>query len=231
MVTVRRGQERGHMDYGWLDTYHTFSFGEYRDPRHMGYRSLRVINEDRVGPGRGFGAHGHRDMEIVTYVLEGALEHQDSMGNRRTLSAGEAQRISAGRGIVHSEYNASNAAPVHFLQIWIEPASAGAAPSYEERRIELAEGAWTTIASSNPADGCMALGQDAAIRITRLSAGATARHALAQGRGAWLHVVRGAASAHGHALMAGDAIAVEGEAEVAVTAGDAGAEVLLFDLA
>ena len=233
MITLRRSDERGHADIGWLDSRHTFSFGEYRDPRHMGYRALRVINEDRVAPSMGFGAHGHRDMEIVTYVLNGALAHRDSMGNHRVLGAGEVQRITAGSGIVHSEFNASDAEPVHFLQIWIEPAERNTTPSYEEKAIDRANAinGWTTIAAPNGAGGGMHLGQDASIHITTPTPGQTLKHTLNPNRAAWLHVVRGTVTVNGTALTTGDAAAIENEPEITITGIFAEAEILLFDLA
>ena len=233
MLTLRRSCERGHADHGWLNTHHTFSFAEYRDPRHMGFRALRVINDDIIAPGMGFGAHGHRDMEIVTYVLDGALAHRDSMGNQHVLKAGEVQRISAGSGIMHSEFNASDAEPVHLLQIWILPDKDGAVPSYEEGRADLAQAAhgWAAIASPGGVAGGMDIGQDVHILLARPSRGSAASHALLSGRAAWVHVVRGSATVNGAVLGAGDAAAVEDEAAVTVTGVDDDAEVLLFDLA
>lgn len=231
MITVRRAGERGHTRTDWLDSWHTFSFGEYHDPRHVGFRSLRVINEDRVAPGQGFGAHAHRDMEIVTYVLEGALEHRDSLGNGSLIRPGEIQRMSAGTGIRHSEHNGSKADVVHFLQIWVQPARAGLPPGYEQRALpEGVRGGLRLIAARAGGDGAVTIHQDAAIHAAQLAADATVEHALAAGRHAWLQVIRGAVTANGEALRAGDGAAFSDEPAVQLRA-DADAELLLFDLA
>ena len=232
MITVRPGAERGHFDHGWLDTYHTFSFASYHDPRHMGFRSLRVINEDRVRPGEGFGTHGHRDMEILTWVLEGALEHKDSMGNGSVIGPGDIQRMSAGTGVTHSEFNPAREAPVHFLQIWLLPRERGLAPSYEERRVppEARRGTLCLLASGNGREGAVTIHQDARVWTALLEPGESVRHALAPGRHAWLQVARGAVSLEGSALHAGDGASVSAEAALDITA-SAPAEVLLFDLA
>ncbi|MCC6697975.1 MAG: pirin family protein [Candidatus Hydrogenedentes bacterium] len=231
MITVRRANDRGHFDHGWLDTYHTFSFGAYRDPEHMGFRALRVINEDRVAPGAGFGEHPHRDMEIITYVLEGALEHRDSIGNGSVLHAGMFQRMSAGTGIRHSEFNASDRDPVHLYQIWIHPATDGLPPSYEEMTAPKtgAENEWTLIAGPDGGAGTMRIHQDAALYVASFSPGARIAYALEAGRHAWLQVVRGTVHVLGETLTASDGAAVSDERELLVEA-DAGAEVLVFDL-
>jgi len=230
MITIRRAAERGHTRIDWLDSWHTFSFGEYFDPEHIEFRALRVINEDYVAPGRGFGTHPHHDMEIVTYVLEGALEHRDSLGNGSTISPGEIQRMSAGTGIRHSEFNGSKSDTVHLLQIWIMPERAGLAPGYEQRALPAGvRGGLQVIASRDGRDGSVTIHQDAAIHAAELAAGATAEHALAAGRHAWLQVARGAVTANGQALRAGDGAAFSDERAVQLRA-DEDAEVLLFDL-
>ena len=234
MITVRRSQDRGHYDHGWLDTRHTFSFAEYHDPRHMGFRVLRVINEDRVRPGQGFGTHPHRDMEIVSYVLSGALEHRDSMGNGSTIRPGEVQRMSAGTGVLHSEFNPSASEPVHFLQIWILPDRPGHPPSYEQKLFPEAErkGTLRLVAAPDAADGSLTIHQDARVYAALLGNGEAVRHALAPGRHAWVQVARGEVTVNGRALRAGDGAALSGEPEVAIEGrGAAGGEVLLFDLA
>jgi redox-sensitive bicupin YhaK (pirin superfamily) len=230
-ITLRRAAERGHADHGWLDTRHTFSFGDYYDPRHLGFRALRVINEDVVAPGRGFPTHPHRDMEIVTYVLQGALAHRDSLGNGSVIRPGEVQRMSAGTGVRHSETNASATEPVHLLQIWIEPDVEGLTPSYEQKAFgdEDRRGRLRLVASPDGADGALTIHQDARVYATVLDPGRRVVHALAPGRHAWVHVARGALTLNGHALVAGDGAAVSGEAALTLT-GDAAAEALLLDL-
>jgi redox-sensitive bicupin YhaK (pirin superfamily) len=231
MITVRRSQDRGQYDHGWLDTRHTFSFAGYHDPRHMGFRVLRVINEDRVRPGQGFGTHPHRDMEIVSYVLSGALEHRDSMGNGSTIRPGEVQRMSAGTGVLHSEFNPSASEPVHFLQIWILPERPGLAPGYEQKRFpdEEKRGRLRLLASSDGRDGSVTIHQDARILAAALEDGEEVRHALAPGRHAWVQVTRGEVELGGERLAAGDGAALSGEAAATVR-GRSTAEVLLFDL-
>jgi redox-sensitive bicupin YhaK (pirin superfamily) len=234
MITYRRSQERGHANRGWLDSFHTFSFADYYDPAHMGFRSLRVLNEDRVAPGRGFGAHGHRDMEIISYVIAGKLGHKDSMGHEEVLGANEIQVMSAGTGVVHSEFNASQTEPVHFLQIWIEPAQRGLTSSYQQLAFaaESKLGGWKLLASPTGGEGVARLHQDASVAVTELAAGETRPYALAPGRHAWLHVVKGAVLLNGEPLNAGDAAAISDQAEIGLTgSGDASSEVLLFDLA
>jgi quercetin 2,3-dioxygenase len=232
MIVKRASEERGHFDHGWLDTSHTFSFASYHDPRHMGFRSLRVINEDRVQPGRGFGAHSHRDMEIITYVLEGALEHRDSMGTHSVIVPGEVQRMSAGTGVTHSEFNPSPTAPVHLLQIWLLPARAGLRPEYEQRAFppESKRGTLRLVAAGDGRDGAVTIHQDADLHAALLAPGERVKHTLAAGRHAWLHVVRGAVALNGVDLRAGDGAAVSEETHLEVAAA-ADAEVLLFDLA
>jgi len=232
VITVRNAAQRGHFDHGWLDTFHTFSFAGYHDPARMGFRDLRVINEDRVAPGEGFGQHGHRDMEIVTWVLGGALAHRDSTGGEGVLRPGEVQRMSAGTGVTHSEFNGSDAEPVHFLQIWILPDRRGHAPSYEQRVVPEAarRGRLALIASPDGAEGSTTIHQDVRVYATLLSDGQSVQHALAPGRGAWVQVARGAVTVNGVALGAGDGAAVEGEELLSVAGAGGPAEVLLFDL-
>ena len=227
MIQIRKAKDRGHANHGWLDSWHSFSFADYHDPQHMGFSALRVINEDRVTPGEGFPTHPHRDMEIITYVLEGALEHKDSLGTGSVIRPGEVQRMSAGTGIRHSEYNHSQSEPVHFLQIWILPNVQGVKPGYEQKRIEL-DGGLRLLASPDGRDGSVTIHQDARVYAARLN-GAAANHALAPGRRAWLQVARGTASLNGTTLHAGDGAAVEGESALRLAA-DGSAEVLLFDL-
>ncbi len=234
MITLRRHDERGRFDHGWLDTRHTFSFAEYHDDAHMGFRALRVVNEDRVRPGQGFPAHGHRDMEIVSYVLEGALAHEDSTGGKGVLRPGEVQRMSAGTGVRHSEFNGSRDEPLHFLQIWILPDRAGHRPSYEQRPFPDAEkrGRLRLLASPDGADGSLTIHQDTRLYATILSGSESVRHALEPGRHAWVQVARGELGVNGNALRAGDGAALSGEAEVVLAASGSGpAEALLFDLA
>jgi redox-sensitive bicupin YhaK (pirin superfamily) len=232
MIEIRRSTERGHARHGWLDSFHSFSFADYYDPAHMGFGPLRVINEDRVQPGQGFGTHGHRDMEIISYVLEGGLAHRDSMGNGSVIRPGDVQRMSAGTGVTHSEYNASEREPVHFLQIWIEPSVRGIAPSYEEKRFDDASrrGQWRLIASADGRDGSVRIHQDANVFVARVDAADEAiAHAVGAGRRAYIHVIRGEARVNGERLAAGDALKLEDEAEVRVDEARA-ADVLLFDL-
>ena len=232
MITLRPGKERGHFDHGWLDTYHTFSFSQYHDPAHMGFRSLRVINEDRVEPGAGFPPHSHRDMEIITYVLAGGLAHKDSMGNASTIRPGNVQRMSAGTGVTHSEYNGSDTEPVHLLQIWILPQTRNLPPSYEEKVFSAADkqGRLRLVASQDARDGSARIHQDASVYASLLEPGQTVRHPLAAGRGAWIHLVSGAATVNGKLLTTGDGAAIEQEADVEIVA-TAATELLLFDLA
>jgi redox-sensitive bicupin YhaK (pirin superfamily) len=232
MLTVRKSGERGHADHGWLDSRHTFSFADYYDPAHMGFRALRVINEDRVAPGQGFGRHSHRDMEIVSYVLDGGLEHKDSMGTGAVIRPGDVQRMSAGSGVTHSEFNASRKDPVHFLQIWIVPDEGGIAPSYEQKTFSQAEkaGRLRLVASPDGADASVLLHADARLYAGVFAAGESAEHVVAPGRHAWVHVVRGRARINGTELSAGDAAALSEERTVRIEGIDA-AEVLVFDLA
>lgn len=232
MVRIRPSEERGHARHGWLDSRHTFSFADYHDPAHMGFRDLRVINEDRVQPGRGFGTHSHRDMEIVSLVLSGALQHRDSMGNGTTIRPGEVQRMSAGTGVTHSEMNGSQTEIAHFLQIWILPERAGLAPGYEQkeypadaRRNEL-----VLVGSRDGRDGSVTIHQDVSLWLGRFDPGRDATLRLAPGRHAWVQVAAGALRLHGHALAAGDGAALSYEASVALEATEP-SEVLVFDLA
>jgi hypothetical protein len=231
MIAIRPAAARGTTDWGWLDSRHTFSFGEYFDPRHVGFRSLRVLNDDRVAPGAGFGTHGHRDMEILSYVLEGGLEHADSTGGGGVIRPGEIQFMRAGTGVRHSEYNASKADPVHFLQIWIVPDTNGLPPGYDQRPfdVEAARRGFVRLASKDGRDGSIQVQQDVSLLVTRLAAGDERVHALAPGRHAWVHVARGEVTLGGHALGEGDGAALSGEPEARL-AGRGDAEVLLFDL-
>jgi redox-sensitive bicupin YhaK (pirin superfamily) len=234
MIEVRKSEERGHAQHGWLDSYHTFSFADYYDPKHVGFRSLRVINEDRVAPGRGFGAHGHRDMEILSYVLSGSLAHKDSMAHTEVLGPNEIQRMSAGTGVVHSEFNGSETEPVHFLQIWIEPASTGTRPSYEQIRFapEDKEGRLKLLAGPQGGNGVAKINQDAKVFVAQLKEGDRIDYELAKNRYAWLHVIRGGASVNNTALNTGDAAAVKAENSLSVVATSTQpTEILLFDLA
>jgi quercetin 2,3-dioxygenase len=232
MIQVRKAAERGHFDHGWLDTYHTFSFADYYDPEHLGFRSLRVINDDRVAPGQGFGMHGHRDMEIVTYVLDGVLEHKDSMGNGSIIRAGELQRMTAGTGVRHSEFNPSQTQWVHLYQIWLLPQQKGLKPSYEQLAVGEDEkrGRFRLVASPDGADGSLILHQDARLYLASLSPGESAAHEIKRGRAAWLQVLRGSVKVLGHDLAAGDGVAVADEKALSVQA-TVPSEVLLFDLA
>ncbi len=232
MKQVRYGSDRGHLNHGWLDTYHTFSFGEYHDPEHMGFRSLRVINEDRVASGQGFGMHGHRDMEIVTLVLEGALEHRDSLGNGEVLTPGELQRMTAGAGIRHSEFNPSATEPVHLYQIWLLPEQRGLEPSYDQRRFDPQgqQGRWQTVASRDGREGSMTIHQDATLSLATLQTGEALSRPFDAHRHGWLQVLRGRVSVGGFELVAGDGLALSDERELTINALDR-AELLLFDLA
>jgi len=229
-IVVRKSGERGHANHGWLDTRHTFSFANYYDPRHTGFKSLLVINEDRVSPGEGFGAHPHRDMEIISYVVEGALEHQDSMGTKAVMRAGDVQRISAGRGVRHSEYNASKRDPVHFLQIWIEPDTLGVTPGYKEKSFGSIEpGSLQLIASKDGRLDSIPIHQDASVFVARLKKGDRIVQALAPGRSGWVQLIGGGIDVNGKGLLAGDGAAIEGASELRVQATD-DAHFLFFDL-
>jgi len=231
MLTVRKADERGHANHGWLDTWHTFSFADYQDPREMGFGPLRVINDDTVQPGQGFGTHGHRDMEIITYVLEGALEHKDSMNNGSIIRPGNVQRMSAGTGVRHSEFNPSRAEGVHFLQIWIEPSVTGVRPGYEEKQFGPAEkkGQLRLIAAPDGRAGSVTIHQDAYVYAAVLDGKDTVTHRLEPGRRAFLHVARGSIEVNGTPLKGGDGVKISGESEISL-ARAAQAEVLLFDL-
>ena len=231
MLEVRKSEDRGHADHGWLQSKHSFSFAGYRDPEHMGFGPLLVINEDRVAPGHGFGAHSHRDMEIISYVLEGALEHKDSMGTGSVLHHGDVQRMSAGTGVRHSEFNGSDAVPVHFLQIWIAPKEAGIPPSYEEKHfpVESKQGKLRLIASNDGRDGSLRIHQDAALYATMMNGNDHIEHMLGQGRQAYVHVVRGQATVNGVRLSGGDALKLRDEPAVKLSDAQE-AELLVFDL-
>ncbi|MBX3675500.1 MAG: pirin family protein [Rhodocyclaceae bacterium] len=231
MITLRKSEARGHAEHGWLESWHTFSFADYYDPAEMSWRSLRVINEDIIQPGKGFGTHGHRDMEIVTYLLGGELEHKDSMGNGAVIRPGEVQRMSAGKGVMHSEFNPSPEATTHLLQIWIEPSVRGVPPSYEQTYFPVEErrGRLRLVASRDGRDGSVTIHQDAALYAALLAAGESVRHAPAQGRHAYLHVARGKVDLNGVQLGAGDGAKIAEESELRISAA-ADAEILLFDL-
>jgi redox-sensitive bicupin YhaK (pirin superfamily) len=229
--TIRRAKDRGHADHGWLQTWHSFSFADYHDGRHMGFRALRVINEDFVQPGMGFGTHPHRDMEILTWVLEGALEHKDSLGNGSTIRPGEMQYMSAGTGVAHSEFNPSRSELAHLLQIWILPDERGARPRYGQKSFakELASGELCLLASPDGEGASIEIRQDARVHVARTAAARELTHALGEGRSAWLQVARGSIRLDRDVLLQGDGMAVEKERRLAIRT-DAGAEVLLFDL-
>jgi redox-sensitive bicupin YhaK (pirin superfamily) len=231
MITLRPASERGRGDYGWLDTRHTFSFNEYHDQRHMSFRALRVMNEDWIAPGKGFGTHGHRDMEIVTYVLEGALAHKDSLGNGSVLRPGEFQRMTAGTGIEHSEFNPSDSEPVHLYQIWLLPERRGLAPSYDQRAFPEVErqGKLRLVASPDGRDGSLSIYQDAEVYLTTLNAGDQVTHSLASGRHAWIQVLRGGVKLNDVDLAVSDGAAVSEESVLGLRAAGA-SEVMLFDL-
>ena len=239
MIVLRKSSERGHADHGWLDSRHTFSFADYHDPNHVQFGALRVINEDRVQPGRGFGTHGHRDMEIISYVISGALAHADSMGESATLRPGDVQRMSAGTGVRHSESNPSSGETVHFLQIWILPRSPGLPPGYEQKHFSPRDkkNRLCLVASPEGRDGSLTLHQDARLYAALLEEGITVTHETRPGRRLWVQVVSGACTANGVALSEGDGAAITGEIQVALT-GRSGpqeisreTEILLFDLA
>jgi hypothetical protein len=231
MIAVRRASERGQGQYGWLDTRHTFSFNNYHDPRHTSFRVLRVMNEDWIAPGQGFGTHGHRDMEIVTYVLEGALAHKDSLGNGSVLRPGEFQRMTAGTGIEHSEFNPSESEPVHLYQIWLFPKSRGLAPSYDQRAFadDQRQGKLRVVASPDGRDGSLTIHQDAEVFLTTLDVGNQVTHQLAPGRHAWIQVLRGAVTLQNVSLSAGDGAAVSDDSLVTLVAAQS-SEVMVFDL-
>jgi len=232
MISVRKSADRGHFDHGWLDTRHTFSFGRYYDPRQMGFRSLRVINEDWVKPGKGFGTHPHEDMEIVTYVLDGGLAHRDSLGTGSVIRPGELQRMTAGTGITHSEYNPSPNEPVHLYQIWLEPEREGLEPSYEQREFPEQErkNRLRLVASPDGSDGSLTIRQDARLFLATLDGERSVTHHVSPGRHAWLQVLKGKIALNGLSLNAGDGASVSEESELAIRS-DGASEVLLFDLA
>jgi redox-sensitive bicupin YhaK (pirin superfamily) len=230
MTKLRKAEERGHADYGWLNTHYTFSFANYYDPQHIGFRALRVINDDIVAPGGGFDTHPHRDMEIVTYVLSGALAHKDSMDNGRVIKAGDFQYMAAGTGVLHSEFNPSPTEPVHLLQIWIVPDKKGLAPRYEERTgLQLPNGRLTLVASKAGRDDSIAINQDSDVYLAKLSPGESVTHTLRPQRHAWVHVAEGEVALNGLAMKAGDGAAVSDEPTLAL-ASKAPAQVLVFDL-
>jgi redox-sensitive bicupin YhaK (pirin superfamily) len=233
MLTLRRADERGKANFGWLDSRHSFSFGHYHDPRHMGFGPLRVINEDRVAPGGGFPTHPHSDMEIISYVLDGALEHKDSLGTGSVIRPGDVQRMSAGSGIRHSEFNASETAPVHFLQIWIIPEKRGIAPSYEQKSFSEQEkrGKLRLVGSRDGRDGSVTIHQDVSLYAALLDEGDAVSHAIAEGRVGWVQVARGSVTVNGQSLRAGDGLATEEAGEIKITGAAKNADVLLFDMA
>ncbi len=232
MITLRKSQDRGYADHGWLKSYHSFSFASYHDEAHMGWGNLRVINEDRIAPGSGFGTHGHRDMEIISYVLSGNLAHKDSMGNVKGIPPGDVQRMSAGKGVMHSEFNHAQGQETHFLQIWIEPNVTGIAPSYEQTSVPTADkqGALKLVAAPAGQGASVALHADARIYAGLLSTSESATLALDPARKAYVHLVRGSLSLNGQALQAGDAAKIQGESSLSLNAAN-DAEVLVFDLA
>ena len=234
MIVYRRSEERGHANRGWLDSFHTFSFADYKDGQHNGFRSLRVLNEDRVAPGKGFGAHGHRDMEIISYVVAGKLGHKDSMGHQKVLGINEIQVMSAGSGVVHSEFNASAEEPVHFLQIWIEPRQKGLSSNYQQLAFQAKEKAasWRVLASPDGGQGIAQLQQDALLATTEVKPGETRSYTLQPDRHAWIQVVSGQVALRDGLLRAGDAVAISEEQQITLTGvGEVRSEVLLFDLA
>ncbi len=234
MNTLRKAADRGHANHGWLDSHHTFSFADYYDPRHMGFGTLRVINEDRVAAGQGFPTHGHRDMEIISFVLDGAVAHRDSMGTGATIPRGDVQRMSAGTGVQHSEFNASKTDPVHFLQIWILPAKKDAPPGYEQKTFSDDEknGRLRVVASPDGRDGSVTVHQDVTLQAGRFASGQSATYELPAGRRAWVQIARGKARVNGIEMAAGDGLAVTQEARVTIDGiSDDGSELLLFDLA
>ncbi len=232
MMTVRRSDERGHAEHGWLDSYHTFSFADYYDTEHMNFRALRVLNEDRIAPGQGFGTHPHDNMEILTYVIDGELEHQDSMGHREVIHAGEFQSMTAGTGITHSEYNASASKPVHLVQIWIKPDQRGLTPGYAQRIFPAAEkkNRLRLIAAKNAKDGALLINQDTRVYLAAIEPGASLEHKLESGRHAWIQVLTGTLSINGVTLKAGDGVQLSDEPKVTIQGLEKG-EILFFDLA
>ncbi len=232
MIQIQKAEARGHFNHGWLDAYHTFSFGDFYDPEHTHFRALRVMNEDRIEPGRGFGTHPHQDMEIVTYVLSGALEHRDSMGNGEVLRPGEFQRMSAGTGITHSEFNPSEVEPVHLYQIWLFPERKGIEPSYEQKQFpdEQRHNQLRLVASRDAAEGSLMIHQNARIFLSKIDDGEQVSHRLAEGRHAWLQVLRGSVLLNGDDLQTSDGAAVSEESSLAIQA-TSDAEIMLFDLA
>ncbi len=237
MIQIRKSAERGHAEHGWLNSYHTFSFADYFDPAFMGFRSLRVINEDRVAPGQGFGMHGHRDMEILSYVLQGSIAHRDSMGHQKVLGPNEIQRMSAGTGVKHSEFNPSETEPLHFFQIWIQPRKAGTQPSYEQIGFDPAEKRNRLRLLAGPEGGTTEepaawINQDARVFVAELDGGVEIPYSMGAKRGAWVHVVRGEVTVNGHSLQTGDAAAVNDETALTITGvRSEPSEILLFDLA
>ena len=233
MITIRSAQERGTANFGWLDSRHTFSFGNYYDPNHMGFSTLRVINEDKVQPQQGFGTHGHRDMEIISYVLKGALEHKDSIGNGSVIRPGDVQRMSAGTGILHSEYNASDTEPVHFLQIWILPDTQGLRPSYEQTHFstEARQGTLRLVGSRDGRNGSVTIHQDVNLYAALLRDGDTVQHSIEEGRFLWVQVARGAVNLNQRLLAAGDGVAITQEQVLSLTGQSDDAEILIFDMA
>jgi hypothetical protein len=231
MITIRKAEERGHVDHGWLDTYHTFSFDQYHDPRHMSFGSLRVINEDRVAPGHGFPTHSHRDMEIITYILEGGLAHRDSMGNGSIIKPGEVQRMTAGRGVAHSEANPSSSEPLHLLQIWIMPNARGLEPGYEQKMFpdDSKQGKLALIASQGGRNGSVTIHQDADVYASQLNAGERVTHSTGEDRKVWVQVARGSVRLNDVDLKQGDGAALTDETKLEIE-GREPAEVLLFDM-
>jgi quercetin 2,3-dioxygenase len=232
MIIIRKSGDRGHFNHGWLDTYHSFSFSDYYDPENMGYKTLRVINEDRVNPSEGFGTHGHKDMEIITYIIDGELEHKDSMGTGSVIRPGDVQRMSAGTGVRHSEFNASKTKPVHLLQIWILPEKTGIPPSYEQKTFQLFErhNQLRLVASHDGRNGSVTVHQDVNLFCSHLDAGKELRFQMLPGRAAWVQIAKGSLDLNGRTLEAGDGAAIENEGNITIKSNDA-SEFLLFDLA
>ena len=233
MMKIRRANERGNANFGWLDSRHTFSFGSYYDPNHMGFANLRVINEDKVQPSKGFGTHSHRDMEIISYVLEGELEHKDSIGNGSVIRPGDVQRMSAGNGIAHSEFNASNTDNVHFLQIWILPQKVGIEPSYEQKHFSVKDrqGQLKLVGSPDGRDNSVTINQDVNLYVANLNQGETVQHTIQTHRYIWIQLIRGGVNINNQSLSAGDGVAITQETDVEMAAIADNTEVMLFDMA
>lgn len=232
LITIRKSEDRGRADFGWLHARHSFSFGDYYDPKHMGFRSLRVINEDRIDPAKGFGTHPHKDMEIITYVIRGQLEHKDSMGNGSVIDPGTVQGMSAGSGVQHSEFNPSSSDPTHLIQIWIQPAEMGVEPRYDQLTLsdEESRNVLRLLVSGDAREDAMQMQQDGQMYVSRLDAGVSVRHSVAKGRGVWIQVISGSVDLHQNVLNAGDGASIEDEEEFLISALESDTHILLFDL-